>query len=304
MATRAQPLGEIRSMTGYGRGAADNAQAQVEVELRSVNGKGLNLKLRLPSERLELEAELEARLRARLERGSVQGQVRVRVRGGAAPEPDRAALDAHLRAWRSTQKDLGLKEARDPSLAELLALPGAFLPAEEDARTRKAVQRAARDAADAAAEALLEARAKEGAKLGRELLRILKRFEQQLKQAEKRAPQALAATQERMRERVRTALEAAGEDADAVDLAREVVAIADRADVREEVARLHIHIDRIRKTLAAGGACGRELEFLLQEVHREVTTLGNKSSDVALSEQIVAMKLLAGQLKEQTANVE
>ena len=80
--------------------------------------------------------------------------------------------------------------------------------------------------------------------------------------------------------------------------------LADRADVREEIARLHMHLGALQDLLVRGGAVGREFEFLLQEVHREITTLGNKSADTQLSEQVVAMKLLAGQLKEQVANVE
>lgn len=289
-------------MTGFGRGAAENARVAAEVELRSVNGKALNLKLRLPSERLELESELEGILRSALERGSVTGQLRVRILAGTAPAPDRTALQNHLKEWRRTQKELGLK-ASDPSLSELLALPGAFLAASEDAKTTRAVRAAAKQAMQAALEALQEARQREGARLGRELVRILKKFAAHLKQAEKRVPKAIEAAQSRMVERVNTAL-AKAEQSEGLDLTRELIALADRADVREEIARLDIHLAGLHELLVRGGACGREIEFLLQEVHREVTTLGNKSADPKLSEQVVAMKLLAGQLKEQIANVE
>jgi uncharacterized protein (TIGR00255 family) len=295
-------IGTISSMTGFGRGAAENALASVEAELRSVNGKTLNLKLRLPSERIELESELEAVLRAALDRGSVTGQLRVRILAGTAPAPDRSALKNHLKEWRRTQKELGL-EAHDPSLSELLVLPGAFMAVAEDAKTTRAVRTACKAAMESALLALQQARQREGARLARELQRILKKFEAHLKRAEKRVPEAIAAGQERMTERVNTAL-AKAELAEGLDLTRELIALADRADVREEIARLEIHLASLHELLARGGACGREIEFLLQEVHREVTTLGNKSADVQLSEQVVAMKLLAGQLKEQVANVE
>jgi len=298
----AAAIGTVSSMTGFGRGAAENVLASAEVELRSVNGKTLNLKLRLPSERLELESELEAVLRTALDRGSVTGQLRVRILAGTAPTPDRSALKNHLKEWRRTTKELGL-EAHDPSLSELLALPGAFMAIAEDAKTTRAVRAASKAAMEAALAALQQARQREGARLARELLRILKKFQGHLKRAEKRVPQAIAAGQERMTERVNTALSKA-EQAEGLDLTRELIALADRADVREEIARLDIHLASLHELLANGGACGREIEFLLQEVHREVTTLGNKSADVQLSEQVVAMKLLAGQLKEQVANVE
>ena len=298
----AAALGTIASMTGYGRGAAENAHAAAEVELRSVNGKALHLKLRLPSDRLELESELEGIARNVIERGSVTGGLRVRVLASTAPTPDRTALAAHLKEWRRTQKELGL-EARDPSLSELLALPGAFIPASEDAKTTRAVRTVAKAAMQAALDALSASRQREGARLGRELQRLLKKFAAHLARAEKRVPRAIATAQSRMQERVDAALAKAG-DYEPLDLTRELVALADRADVREEVARLHIHLGSLHELLVRGGAIGREVEFLLQEVHREVTTLGNKSADTQLSEQVVAMKLLAGQLKEQVANVE
>lgn len=289
-------------MTGYGRGASENGHAVAEVELRSVNGKALHLKLRLPSDRLELESELEGLARSSMERGSVSGGLRVRVLASTAPTPDRTALAAHLKEWRRTQKELGL-EASDPSLSELLALPGAFLPAAEDAKTTRGVRAAAQAAMQAALLALAESRQREGARLGRELQRLIKKFRTHLARAEKRVPRAIEAAQTRLQERVDTALAKAG-DYEPLDLTRELIALADRADVREEVARLHIHLGGLDELLVRGGAIGREVEFLLQEVHREVTTLGNKSADPQLSEQVVAMKLLAGQLKEQIANVE
>ena len=89
-----------------------------------------------------------------------------------------------------------------------------------------------------------------------------------------------------------------------MDLTREIAAIADKADVSEEVARLEIHLDRLLALIGQGGPCGREIEFLVQECLREVTTLGNKSTDVGLSETVVAMKTGVQRIREQVANVE
>jgi uncharacterized protein (TIGR00255 family) len=292
----------MHSMTGFGSGNATVGQASAEIELRSVNGKSLNLKLRLPSERQILEADLEARVRKRLQRGSVQGQVRVRLSSQLAPSVDRQALQFHLQEWRRVAKDLGL-EQRDPSLSELLAMPGSYVQVEESETVGREVRKATLQAMDLALDALEQARLREGARLAKELQRMLRKLSSALRKAEKRVPKAIAATQARLKERVASAMQAAGET-DSLDLAREVIAIADRADVREEIARLDIHLDRLQSMLEKGGPVGRELEFVLQECHREITTLGNKSADVLLSEQVVAMKLLAGQFKEQVANVE
>ena len=290
------------SMTGYGRGSCENRHASASVELRSVNGKGLILKLRLPGDRLELESKVEAILRQGLERGSVSGSVRVKVLDASAVELDLEALKRSLTAWRKAEKKLGLK-AQDPSMAELLALPGAYQGAEETPAVTKAVAKAVQEATALALQALTASRRQEGARLGREMERLRKSMAVLLRKIERRIPKAQVALAARLKERVDLAL-SKSERNDTVDLARELVLLAERADVQEEVARLHIHLDRLADKLRLGGAIGRELEFLVQECHREVTTLGNKSSDSVLSELVMAQKLVLQQMKEQLANVE
>lgn len=167
----------------------------------------------------------------------------------------------------------------------------------------RAVERAIKQAAAEAIVALQDSRAKEGARLSKEILRIINQLEKQLARTARRAPVAVKEISAKYALRVQQALAAAGEN-NSYDLGRELITLAERADVQEEIARLGIHIERLRATIKKGGAVGRELEFVLQECHREITTLGNKSSDSRLSEMVVAMKLCAQQLKEQVANVE
>jgi uncharacterized protein (TIGR00255 family) len=311
-------LSNLHSMTGYGRGSAANAHAGAEAELRTVNGKGLNLKLRLPSDRGELESVLEARVRKQIARGSVQGFIRLRLLSQASHSIDVHAVQQHLKEWRKLSKELGMKSA-DPTMAELLAMPGSYAPEAESAAVTRAVQKAAVAAMDEALTALLESRQAEGARLGKELMRLWKQLRAALNKARKQVPKALAAAQQNMVDRVDKALAGAGfapqgaasetkkkgdESSTRIDLARELVILADRADVQEEVARLDIHLERFAALLEQGGAVARELEFLLQEIHREITTLGNKSADATLSQHVVTMKLVAGQLKEQVMNLE
>ncbi len=294
----------LYSMTGFGRGAAETRHVSVTVELRTVNGKALQLKLRLPSERMELEPKLESLLRKRLTRGSVQGQIRIQVAGAAAAEPDLEVLKRYRDSWKRSVKALGLPEA-SPTMAELLALPGAFqVKAESEAVTR-AVAKACEQAMKEALEALMLSRSAEGVRMAKELQRLLKSLRSQVKQAIKREPKAKKEAAKRLQGRVAQALESLPEtDAGSIDLARELAVLGERADIQEELARLDIHLERFEETMQGGGALGRELEFLLQEIHREVTTLGNKSADDALSQLVVSMKLVVQQLKEQLANVE
>lgn len=292
----------LASMTGYGRGRASNRHAAAEAELRSVNGKALHLAVRLPPDRLEWEAEVEALLRAGFERGSLQGSIKLRWRVPPAPELDHAALKRHALAWRAAQKQLGLGD-QPPALAALIALPGAWRPAEEDAALTAAARSAVLQAAAAAIKSLAANRAREGARLGDELLALAARLELALARVIARLPQARAEAEARLRDRVARALAASGVEGPA-ELAREIVLAAERGDVSEECARLRIHLERLRELLKGGGAIGRELEFLLQEFHREVTTLGNKTADAEALATALEMKLTVQQLKEQAANVE
>lgn len=290
------------SMTGYGRGRCENRHATASVELRSVNGKGLNTKLRLPHDRLELESKVEAELRKVLERGSVTGQVRVRLMEQPVAELDLKVLRGYIKAWRKAEKELKLKQA-DPSMAELLALPGAQHGTEEAPAITKGVAKAVLAATQEALKTLLKSREEEGKQLAKEMQRLIKSLALSVKKVDKTGPKVRAAQEARLTERVNKALDSIGRS-EPIDLARELVVLAERADIQEEIARLNIHLQRLAEKVKAGGPVGRELEFLVQECHREVTTLGNKSSDQKLSESVVAMKMVVQQMKEQLANVE
>ena len=299
MAAAQRPLG---SMTGYGRGAAESTSVGVEVELRSVNHKGFHLKLRLPSERMESEAKFEARIRKVLQRGSVQGFIRLRTFRRRTSEVDHEVLRRYLKEWRGLENELGL-EKNDPSLGELLAMPGALETAPESERDRKAIERTMLEAFDAALEGLVNSRVKEGAALRKELQGMVKKIKTAVAKVERRLPIIQRQAEKKLQLKVQETQERLGVPV-STDLAKEFAVWADRADVREEIARLDVHLVRLDELLKKGGPCGRELEFVLQAVHREITTLGNKSADATLSDQVVAMKLVAAQFKEQVANVE
>lgn len=289
-------------MTGYGRGECIRSQVSAEAEFRTVNGKTLSLKCRLPGHLLELEPTVEAILRKGLSRGSLQGFIRVRSLRSRPAATDSALLRAYLRQWRRLEKELGL-ESRKPTLPDLLAMPGALEQTPESPAERRASLTAAKVATRQALASLLESRQQEGVCLSKDLLRLHKKLLGLLARVCKRLPEARSAQESRLQSRVTQAWQAAGVD-DSLDLTRELVVLAERADVQEECSRLEIHLARFAGLVRGGGSIGRELEFLCQEIHREITTLGNKSADEPLSALVVQMKLVAGQLKEQIANVE
>jgi uncharacterized protein (TIGR00255 family) len=302
MAARPRRARPLASMTGYGRGRAANRWAEAEVELRSVNGKSLHLSMRLPPERLEWEAEVEEHLRRRFERGSLQGTVRLRGRQTAPSTLDRAALQRHAKEWKAAQRELALG-GEPPSLSDLMSLPGVWRPGEELSGALAGARKAMLAALAAATDELQAAREREGGRLSRELTALAAELAAGLVKVKARLPRARAEAETRLKERILRALDAAGAGP-LPDLGREIVLAAEKADVEEECARLAIHLGRLSELLAAGGPCGRELEFLLQECQREVTTLGNKVGDAELSAISVGMKLAVQRLREQVANVE
>jgi uncharacterized protein (TIGR00255 family) len=292
----------IASMTGFGRGQIEANNLSVKAEFRAVNGKGFHCKLRMPSDLLEYEAKVETLLRSALTRGSISGFVSVRRSHDDTVEFDQPALKKYLAAWKRTEKNLGL-DVVSPTLSDLISMPGALQAVRNPQGQMRAVERAIKQAVGEAIVALNDSRCKEGARLAKEMMRIIGQLERLVERAAKRSPKAVKDAAARYQQRVNQALAAANEK-DNYDLSREIIALAERADVQEEIARLEIHTEGLRATINKGGAIGREVEFMLQECHREVTTLGNKSSDSKMSEIVVAMKLCAQQLKEQVANVE
>ncbi|MFT7516932.1 MAG: hypothetical protein ACI84O_000717 [Myxococcota bacterium] len=292
----------IASMTGFGRGQVETSELSIKAEFRSVNGKGLHCKLRMPSDLLEYESKVEAQLRAALTRGSITGFVSVRRSHDDTVEFDQKVLKKYLSAWKSTEKKLGL-EVVSPTLKDLISMPGAMHAARSTGGLSRSIERNIKQAVNEAVVALQDSRNKEGERLAKEMLRLIKSLEKLVQRAVRRAPLAVKDAAAKYQLRVDQALEVAKEKAN-YDLSREIIALAERADIQEEIARLEIHIERLRTTIKKGAAIGREFEFMLQECHREVTTLGNKSADAKLSEIVVAMKICVQQLKEQVANVE
>ena len=286
-------------MTGYGRGAASHKKVQVDVELRSVNGRGLTVKVRLPSDRLALEPKIDEFLRKNLDRGSVQGQVRIQILCHRPAIVDHEVIHGYLREWRAIERELGMERC-DPGLGDLLRLPGAMETPSETGTMRRLVDGHVKKALLEAIEHLVQSREKEGLRLRRLLEQQLGLLRRNARGAGKRQPAAVREAQARLRRKAKSGVVGL----DASWLERELASSMERADVEEEMARLDIHCERFAALLKAGGPIGRELEFLIQECHREVTTLGSKSSDAKLSAFVVAMKLAIQRMKEQAANVE
>jgi uncharacterized protein (TIGR00255 family) len=289
-------------MTGSGSFAVDAPVGRVEAEARSVNHRFLKTTLRAHGPVPNVEAAVEESVRRHAERGHVTVTLRfVPTPGqGAPPAIDERAFASAADRLRSLAKAHGLGPVQ---AADVLAVPGVVLEAAgrgEDEPVAEACVRAA----EGALAALAASRGREGVLLARELALLLSRVESAAKAIEARAPEVPAAWQARLLARLKELLEPTGVAPDPAQVAREAALMAERADVREEVARLLAHGEHGRQVLREGGPVGRRLDFLVQEMHREANTIGSKAGDLDLVRLVMDLKADVERLREQVQNLE
>ncbi len=293
----------LSSMTGFARGHGVSGSSAWAGEIKSVNGKGLDLRLRIPQGWDSIEVPVRARAAETLTRGSIQAALTV-DRSGAQPvvRVNTAVLDAVLATIRQLS---GKIEAAPPSLDGLLALKSVIEVSDSEEREdeRRGADAAVINGFAEVIAALGEMRRHEGAALGRVLAARLGEIAALAKRAEDvpgRRPEAIKA---RLAEQIATLL-AQSERFDPDRLHQEAIMIATKADVREELDRLAAHVAQAQHLIAQGGAVGRRLDFLAQELNREANTLCAKANDVELTNIGLELKATVEQFREQVQNVE
>jgi uncharacterized protein (TIGR00255 family) len=291
----------MRSMTGYGRGVVERGDARATVEVRAVNHRFLDIKLRGGQVSAAIEDAITSRVRGALERGAVT--IAVNLARGGIPGGLRIDGDAASRAHRALA-DLAARLAiPGPDLALVLAQPGVVAADDGlDDGAHGSAAAAAVAALEAALVQLDEMRAAEGAALATELrARVDELVATRLQLAVLAAlvPQQVA---HRLLDRVKRLSGEVG--VDEARIAQEIALLADRADVTEELVRLASHLDQARALIDGPGAVGRRLDFLIQEIGRELNTIGSKSTTAELTTAIVGAKATLEKLREQVQNVE
>ena len=287
-------------MTGFGVGDAPLGDGRVMVELRALNHRFLDVRVRLPEELLDQSFFVEQLARESLARGRFD--VGVRLEGAALPPP-RFSVERARALYR------GLSQLRD-ELAPGTELPITALTGMPDLVTTPttADSEGARDSLKAAFDAALikldEMRRQEGAALERELRARLDSARRLRVTISSRGGEMLEAYRTRLRERLDRLLGETGVQIDAARLEAEIVILADRSDVTEELVRLDSHFDQFARLLTADGPVGRRLDFLLQEIGRESNTIGAKSQDAPIAHLVVEMKAELERIREQVQNVE
>ncbi len=292
----------LASMTGFGRAASRGRGPRLLCEVRSVNHRFLATKIRLPSALQQLEPWVEQRVQSRLHRGSVEIAVFWRDAGARlASYLDAKVADHYLEQLRAYSKKRRL--TAELRVEALLALPGVLAPADPDAISAD-FKPELQKVIDAALDALVAMRQREGERLAVVLRREVKRIQQCAATIQERVPETVTGYQRRLAERIAVLLSSQSVTPDPAILAREVAIFADRSDVTEELDRLKSHEAEFEKLLSKSGPIGREFEFLLQEMGREVQTIGSKLQDPELLSRVREAKASVEKLREQVANIE
>ncbi len=292
----------IKSMTGFGRAETSVGRKKIVVEIKSLNHRYLETSLRLPSTLSSLELELKKKISTKFSRGKIE--VIVRMDSGTSLEKG-GGLDLNLPLLKNyfallkrMKEELGLPD--EINLAVMSGFRDVFVPQEEDDLDR--VWQELDVAVDEAAAMLMTMREKEGATLVRDLEARIHGVGRLLEAIGDRVPQVLHAYQTRLKERVRELVEDV--EVDESRLMQEVAIMAEKSDITEEIVRFRSHIDQFLGMLASDEAVGRKIDFLIQEMGREVNTIGSKSNDAEISRTVIDIKSELARIREQVQNLE
>ncbi len=290
----------MKSMTGYGSSEGSSGQAGLFVEVRSVNQRFLDVKLSAPKEYGPWEAELRRRVGAVVSRGRVD--VYIGRNGGVRRgkvEINRDAAAAWVKAWKKLKREFGL--AGELDLALLQGRSEVFQSGERK-RPSAAELRELKRVLDEALADHAEQREREGAHLCRDMLRSLRALKSLTGKTSRRTAGHAARTRKRIETRVRELV--GNGNIDNARLVQEAAVLADRADVNEELVRLASHLDALEDLLGSDRAAGKKIDFVLQEVNRELNTVASKADDLVVTNLMVDAKAEVERLREQVQNLE
>ena len=291
----------IRSMTGYGRAVQTIDGREITVELRSVNNRYLDCTVKLPRMFSFAEDSVKNRVKAAVSRGKVDVYIGVNTAQAADVQVavNRPVLESYLAALRQIESEYGVRD--DVTVMSLARLPDVF----SVEKTEEDEQKLTQDILSVAEEAIARyntMRETEGAALEADLRSRAATILERVALVEQRSPVTVAEYRERLRQKMQEVLQNTAIDEGRI--LQEAAIYADRIAVDEETVRLRSHLAQLGDMLTKGGAIGRKLDFLLQELNRETNTIGSKCNDLELSNIVVEMKAELEKIREQTQNIE
>lgn len=292
----------IISMTGFGRGDASSEGISITVEAKSVNSRYLDISLRLPQSIQDKELELKEILQERINRGKLN--LNVRINKAETGEPD-VKINPNLVEGYKRLLDK-LREAADidqeVTLRDLLQFNDIFMSREEDEETLNTIWELTKQATGSALDQLIKMRRQEGDQLESDLLNRVEHIESKMNKVQELTDGRADEVRQNLLERIQNLI-----DEDLIDKERlelEVAVLVDKMDITEELVRLQSHIKFFKEAVKHEESVGRRLNFLSQEMNREINTIGSKANNSEISQHVVHAKESLEQIKEQIQNVE
>lgn len=290
-------------MTGYGDARRQSDELSMAVEVRSVNNRYFKIAIKSPDAYSVLDGEIEKVVRNSINRGTVSVTLRAdRVGGGDRYVLNQAVLSQYWKQLHDLAEAIHV--ASPNNLSSLLQLPGAIQEDDRGTIDAEADWTLVRETLTEAIEKLQTFRQAEGQSMQDELSGQCGIIATQLEQVEKLVPEVVSGYRDRLLERVRDLVAGMKVEVGASDLIREVSIYAERADINEEITRLRSHLEQFRAFLGEPTSQGRKLEFLGQEMNREINTIGSKANNVAIAHCVVEMKGAVEKMREVLQNVE
>jgi len=291
----------LKSMTGFGRSYVSLDGREATIEVKSVNSRFLDLNIRMPHRLSALEETLRAQVSASCERGKVDLSINYRNNREDKTDVscDGALAAAYLSALRGLSRDLGI--AYEPSLMDVASFHGVLTAAERD-EDIDAVKDLLTAALSDALTQFVAMRTAEGERIGEDLLKKIDVVEAAVKVVEENAPHVEEANRQRLLNKLSDFI--AADESLRQRVLTEAAIVADKRAIDEEIVRLYSHIAQFKATAAAEGPVGRKLDFIVQEMNREVNTIGSKANDGAIAAQVILLKSEIEKIREQVQNIE
>jgi uncharacterized protein (TIGR00255 family) len=288
-------------MTGYGRGEAGTERKKFTFELKAVNHRYSEVVLRLPRSLAPLEDRIRRIILARVSRGRVDGFLGLEECGEktASVKVDKALASAYYKAMKELQESVGIDGKI--KLSQLLPLPGVII-VEEPAEDVEIWWPAIQEAVEGAVASLVQMRSLEGEELAKDLMNRVEHLALLNKRIRDRSPVVVEDYRERLQNRLSDFLDGGVLDADRLSV--EAVVFAERSNITEETVRLESHLNQVRACLLNGESVGRKLDFLIQEMNREINTIASKAGDLEISRLVVEVKSELEKIREQVQNIE
>lgn len=288
-------------MTGFGNASFDSDGVHVSSEIKSVNNRYLKLSVRMPDSVARFEAEIEKLIRSRVARGSIQLSIRVRFQGGQSEYKIDQDL---LMSYQRQLSEIAAADDNRPNLGHLLQLPGVVTQTELPDELVNSLWPAVEKCLTEALDHFDDFRQREGESMRQDMERQCEVIETEVRKVVELAPQVVTEYRDKIMERVRRLIGDSSISVSENDVIREVALFSDRCDINEEITRLRSHTEQFLRLLNGSTSQGRKLEFIGQEMFREINTTGSKANNVTIALSVVEMKAAIERMREVLQNVE